>query len=1854
SERIKQTRQLCKENAKLMHKSTLEEKEKLLDIVKDTVIVHKIEEKKTDLKILNYMEAENIIDTIDILNEAEDLEEKQVAEEYETIVTKQLQMLQADERGRQALQNEVTEIRKQEKRAEALRTRAKVLEIEKISAKKISSRPPPLPKSVKSLLKEQAKKQKELTSEIMNPNLSPLQDIIEDELEDVENKENIDNIYSEIENKLKQEERDRKANKLFHEAFKKDRLKQEQAEILKEIENAERLNRRQMARNISEPVGKVPCNIRDKLHYAEKQAAMEDAVENIFKRPRSIKEHAVEDLDGYEDKWEAKYEEIDCVMESKMAECVPSFLKENYSYLLQKETTHPYGRHFSGLDDSIEDLNRAYIESPPADILSNKHAAEDLDGYEDKWEAKYKEIDSVMESKMAECVPSFVKENYSYLLREETTHPYGRHISGLDDSIEDLNRAYIESPPADILSNSKEIDAVISQLDQMRSELNEAYEKDFKPLLEAESAPKAVSIDKAVETDLLKVPTEDKAVEIVSSLPGKPVASSSRSVQVDIMQGGLMSYKRRELGSMYRSHTNESSSYLPQPKMVPAEWISDEPKSFSNGLESWSSSSYRSLPSKHGMPNICRFCDSPSCTIPWVEDKKLHKDCIPLAKSSSKPFSDLEEKSASMLKSSEKSIETKSMIRDQLPSTSIKSKLSTFVQIVADKYLKNKPTVPAKLVDNRQIYEKSLQVSEHSSLDSDFKSESSVAFSKTKIGAQEQINISPKRTDEEKAKYFLELPEKVSEKSHTVHSEFDFPEDLVPYDIPCEKLESGKLVHDMIKSPDKKSILIGIDSSIEDELLQKCREIISVNLSEMFSSSNRNGNVYEDVSQSLKQIADSDQSGASEIQLKNGTLTGYVYHDLSTIPEMDSALTNDTMHSGSKESLDEAGRSPKRTSLLNEIILEDVSPDEVETTSVSLVDAPVSEVSKLAKSIRFVVASSEPVLLALDLPGEYQPLISGTLSTFHSSPSAAAKIQSPELVDMLKTPSIQSVSDDQVYSTPQDIKSSNSGFESCDLQTPSSLSTIQSQLSAKSQDKPYSSSFKDLSFKHQHLTHVSPLSKYFRDISSIKQDSGASSSEISSVKSEKYSIANSEKWAIKHPVLFPIHSKRQFEMQENSSNSFKPMTPQSYLSSPAGTYQEQMVSNDENCNLKKKIHLASEAQNIPDVFYSPGGSSDSFKPMTPCSNLTSPSKIDSKQATNAKTVPSSKNNLQALSHYTSQIGAAPLEKTDSSSGSFRFLSSQSDVSTPKNPSPKNKNISFIESARYPYHANRNIQYENTGITIVDSFRPLPLQSDASKNPSLNNTDFNEKMTQGVHDKNRTQQSKNSESNFFKPLSMQSGVSTPGNVFVKNTNISSDERHSQYVSNKDRDQLYESSTINSFQPLSMQSDVSTPKDRSPKNKNFDLSEKNVHDTNYQKHNYENTASFQPMTPQSHLSSASNTLNSNRLNDSSVRKEISANEKQKSSKSEFVNIQNKEHGQNSNVPLQLDNFGIKSTEHFLNPMEGLENDFGNDFYMQELSKEDLLRCDPSVRHKYLLASKKRDAKTVKVPSSGFVPHLTPADFTSFKGDRMDSTKRNISAITEKVAEKNMAASVPPAVPALLINCSQNTNDSKITLLDMNSVGKVDGSPSGNFVGLPSVKSSNPILDALKQRFASAKSSTPLSTPSNGSSSENLSGLFADSKITYRSTPVKSIEQIIQETGILDEPDLTLVNTEYTIKPDSPEKLKLPESGSLLTEDFIIPSNSQFTDLIPSKFVMSNEMLASPSCDSPSMLSFLKHEQSCLTNTEENQWSVKKVSKSGYKKLTKRLWNNLEEVRKKKLMEEKREQLMKNRMKMKAYSK
>lgn len=64
-------------------------------------------------------------------------------------------MLQADERGKQALINELAALReRQENRSEQLRHRQRALEKEKERARKIAYLPPPLPKSVKSLLKK--------------------------------------------------------------------------------------------------------------------------------------------------------------------------------------------------------------------------------------------------------------------------------------------------------------------------------------------------------------------------------------------------------------------------------------------------------------------------------------------------------------------------------------------------------------------------------------------------------------------------------------------------------------------------------------------------------------------------------------------------------------------------------------------------------------------------------------------------------------------------------------------------------------------------------------------------------------------------------------------------------------------------------------------------------------------------------------------------------------------------------------------------------------------------------------------------------------------------------------------------------------------------------------------------------------------------------------------------------------------------------------------------------------------------------------------------------------------------------------------------------------------------------------------------------------------------------------------------------------------------------------------------------------------------------------------------------------------------------------------------------------------
>lgn len=71
-----------------------------------------------------------------------------------------------------------------------------------------------------------------------------------------------------------------------------------------------------------------------------------------------------------------------------------------------------------------------------------------MEGYQDHYEVEYKKIDFKQEARMIDCIPSFVKENYDYLMKSSSKASVGKSSSGLDDSGSDvLNQAYIETPP---------------------------------------------------------------------------------------------------------------------------------------------------------------------------------------------------------------------------------------------------------------------------------------------------------------------------------------------------------------------------------------------------------------------------------------------------------------------------------------------------------------------------------------------------------------------------------------------------------------------------------------------------------------------------------------------------------------------------------------------------------------------------------------------------------------------------------------------------------------------------------------------------------------------------------------------------------------------------------------------------------------------------------------------------------------------------------------------------------------------------------------------------------------------------------------------------------------------------------------------------------------------------------------------------------------------------------------------------------------------------------------------------------------------------------------------------------------
>ncbi|GIY51080.1 uncharacterized protein CEXT_810191, partial [Caerostris extrusa] len=1294
----------------------------------------------------------------------------------------------------------------------------------------------------------------------------------------------------------------------------------------------------------------------------------------------------------------------------------------------------------------------------------------------------------------------------------------------------------------------------------MQSEWSETYEKEFKPLLEAEAMPKIILMDKAVETDTLKLPTEDKGIAIDSKMSPKKVQSSSRSVQVDLLQGGVMTYKKkyskftlnydiltsysdetikRDLGSMYRMNENDFGSYLPHPGITSTERFATESKSSSSTLGSWSSSSYRSLPSKHGLPNVCRFCDSPNCAIPLVEDEKLHKDCIPLAKGSRKLSDDLDRK----LPENTEDIITSDLPIDETPSKFSKEKLSTYIQLVADKFLKNKPATSTESLSIQKEVPRSADYSPKSDL------ESYPAFSKTK--AVEQIQISAKDTEKTNS----------SKTSVSFDEDFTYKEAEFEKDTLSEENEYDQFGFDAIKYPDylsEKALIINLDHSVEDELLQKCQEMISTHVSDAFSSENKDGFHPTEVRFSNEQSADFDE--VTDKEYKKESLTGYVYHDLSTIPEIDSVLTNESAHSATKElSFEETDSLLRKTSLPKKLDLKDDLPGEVDAASVSLVDVPESEITELAKSIRFVrkltpvkKLSPEPIQPLNNMPEEY-PFITGTLTSIETPPSAVKKIISPKSVDIRETPL---PSNDKTSSHSSiSIKTLSDGSELNGLTTPSSLSTLQSQSSAKSESKPYSSSFRD-----SHVASSSALSKYFRDISSVRHESDTSSkredfkqlkfstdSSLKSSSKSKQDMQFYEKFQDKH--ISSVKKNLQFDMYDSSSDSFKPMTPQSYLSIPSGIYHEDNLSNKNNHFLEYPLK-----QNVSEVFHTPESNFDSFKPMTPHTYLSSPS-------------------------------------------------------------------------------NNNLKY-----SPVDN-KPFSLK--------------NQVQQIAAHQFSNSPSKQKFEESSFKPLSLHSDLSTPGNTIARHKNRNSSEKNEFFLQDNVTEQ------------------------------------------------YENSGGsyFHPMTPHSYLSSPSKNYTPGRLIDNSGKK-MEANSD---------NLRLKIPYSSSKDEYLIDDYGrsdvqrnaayLKSSPEGKTIKKYLEDN--KDDIQQGLSESDILKGDPYVRQSmYLMSSKasekrssgtqisqsvsdfnkfkhtKEDENAVKVPSSGFVPQLTSSDFTLFISNKKADNEvpslikevaplKSIKTSPYKTESSSPYSLIDKIIPSICNISDHNIKDLKNS---EKALPKTIISPVKNELdnvpltsAIP-VKSPNPILQALKWEYAIKENPnlrTPCTTPSNyeraqinwlfpisWSSSENLLEMFTESKITFQSTPIKSIDEIIQETGILEEPDLTLMNTEFTIKPESPEKTRLFPDSNLQTPSNIetgltpmnldmpnvsnpysnlqTPSNIETVGLTPRSFEMPNEALSSPySCDSPSMISFLKHEQSALsTSNRENQHSAMKTPSDVYKIRTKEI--------------------------------
>ncbi|XP_035226323.1 uncharacterized protein LOC118198688 isoform X2 [Stegodyphus dumicola] len=1016
---VRQKQVLKQYNENYAKTNVLREKNASLENIDDLLIVHKIQEKEE--KYQNLSNSQLTSDVVD--------EQQQLAEEYETIVKKQLQMLLADERGKQALNAEIAEIKKkQKKRAEAFRARKHALDIEKERSRRIAALPPPLPQSVKDLLKKSGSVP---LSEQETAAVSEKYELKDDKIDISEDKENaLDSGTKESKMKLS-EELNKKAKMRFNEALKKDRQKQECEEILKNIESAELQARRQMAKNVTEK-GKIPCLIPDRMEGISKQLAMETAVENISKKS---KEHAIEDLEGYEDEWEKKYGNYSD-MESKMIDCIPSFIKENYFYLLEDETSHQCGKRFTGLDTEDDFLNIAYIEDSPTETGSTN-----------------------------EC---------------------------------------------------EDISTVISHLDKMRSELKTTYEEQIKPLLEAEQvASRRELSDKAIEADILKLPAEDKAVEIDEKMTEK--LTSSRSIQVNLTNGGVMAFKRRPHGFIFNKKIEVNEREHRENNITPDSWSS--------------SSSYLSLPSKLGPENILDHKlqnddtnHTPEKTAETDSSSKCLREMIDKNSLSSKE---------SLLKSNQMSCPEK------------KPEITLYVKKLAEKYLGKLPAPSVSTNYENQV-----------SSSSDYKThlyqksepESNImAFRKERVASFTETNMSSKlKTLELNKKNYLEesiqgdennkFSEQLASKSNQEGIECD------PFHE--RSIDVASSLHEFVNVCEAESLkalprlYVESDKSLDPEKYSQ------------FESNVENSFINSFPEQMLESIGKTSPKP-------------HVYHELSTIQEMDSALTNEAP----KVSLDSNESMPSENDHLsiqskeNDKIRRE-SAEMINTACVSLLSPPCSEQLKLAKGIRFVSDAPKDVQSVLELP---EKVLAVNITPVSSENNVICEIKSKPRFSGT-APSSPISTETNVLSSSKCVSSPNGSH--------AGLLTSEDDKSVSEFNQERKENYYGFE-NYPHLSDTSSFKGYWQP-------------------NEYFSHENKIDDQCGQP-MFTEHS----ELFNATDEKFKILTPHSNVSSPEATCNQDL-------KLPSTCILDLKENKIPYGSIVGKYSTSGFMPMTPQSNISTP------------------------------------------------------------------------------------------------------------------------------------------------------------------------------------------------------------------------------------------------------------------------------------------------------------------------------------------------------------------------------------------------------------------------------------------------------------------------------------------------------------------------------------------------------------------------------------------------------------------------------------------------------------------------